>query len=67
MQFGGWCTSLYQPGESKLLTFVNYLSHITNLIINELLAGIVFLQHTEELDDIGILERNEQQISDFRR
>ena len=40
---------------------------MTNLIINELFAGIVFLQHTEELDDTGILERNEQQISDYKR
>jgi len=39
----------------------------TNLVINELFGGIVFLQHTEKLDDTGILVQNEQQISDLQR
>ena len=54
-------------GYSKLSIFVGCLSHETNLVINELFSGIVFLQHTEELDDAGILGRNEQQISDLER
>jgi hypothetical protein len=37
-----------------------------NNLCNGLFAGIVFLQHTEKLDDVGILVRNEQQISDLK-
>jgi len=27
----------------------------TDLVINKLFLGVVFLQHTEELDNVGIL------------
>ena len=42
-------------------------SHETNLIINELFGRIVFLQHTEELDNTRILVQNEQHISNLER
>lgn len=51
----------------SLTTFVKFLCYEMNLVINELFSGIVSVQHAEHYNDVGILMRNKQQISDLKR